>query len=86
MKINENAFAIACASAFGIVWVVCSLIVIAMPDMMSNMSSNMVHADGAGMGLHMSFWGVLIGGLLWIVFAGVVGWLIAKIYNAQLNS
>ncbi len=38
MKLNEKAFAIASAGSFSIVWIVCSLLVMVMPDMMSNMS------------------------------------------------
>ena len=31
-----------------------------------------------------AFIGVVIGGALWALFAGVLGWLIASIYNRQL--
>ena len=32
MKLNEKAFALACAAAFGIVWLVCSMVVMMLPD------------------------------------------------------
>ncbi|XPF96349.1 DUF5676 family membrane protein [Colwellia sp. RE-S-Sl-9] len=83
MKLNEKAFALACAAAFGIVWVVCSVLVMVMPDMMSSMTGNMLHTDWKSMGWHMSFIGVFIGGFLWALLMGITGWLIAKIYNMQ---
>ncbi len=85
MKLNEKAFALACAAAFGIVWVVCSIFVMAMPDMMSDMTGNMLHTDWKSMGWHMSIFGVLFGGILWAALAGITGWLIAKIYNLQAD-
>ncbi len=85
MKLNEKAFALACAAAFAIVWVVCSIFVMAMPDMMSDMTGNMLHTDWKSMGWHMSIFGVLFGGILWAALAGITGWLIAKIYNLQAD-
>ena len=85
MKIQENAFAFACAAAFGLAWIVCSLLVIALPDMISTMTGNMLHTDWQGMGWHMSVLGLVIGGILWAFLAGVLGWLIARIYNRQLQ-
>ena len=86
MKIPENAFAIACAAAFAIIWIVCSLFVMALPNMMSDMTGKMLHTDWQAMRWHMSVLGVLIGGVLWTLLAGISGWLIAKIYNMQLQN
>ncbi len=86
MKIQENAFAIACAAAFAIIWIVCSLFVMALPNMMSDMTGKMLHTDWQAMRWHMSVLGVLIGGVLWTLLAGISGWLIAKIYNMQLQN
>jgi len=83
MKLNEKAFALACAAAFAIVWVICSVLVMVMPDMMSGMTGNMLHTDWKSMGWHMSFIGVFIGGFLWALLMGITGWLIAKFYNMQ---
>lgn len=85
MKLNEKSFALACAAAFAIVWVVCSILVMVMPDMMSSMTGNMLHADWKSMGWHMSFVGVVYGGIIWVLLMGIIGWLIAKIYNSQLK-
>tara|TARA_B100002049_G_C15927850_1_gene310884 strand:- start:201 stop:467 length:267 start_codon:yes stop_codon:yes gene_type:complete len=86
MKIQENAFAIACAAAFAIIWIVCSLFVMALPNMMSDMTGKMLHTDWQAMRWHMSVLGVLIGGVLWAFLAGILGWFIAKIYNMQLQN
>lgn len=83
MKLNEKAFALACATAFAVVWVVCSVLVMVMPEMMSNMTSKMLHTDWQIMGWHMSITSVILGGILWALLAGITGWLIAKIYNMQ---
>ncbi len=50
MKIQESAFAVACAAVFGLVWFVCSIFVIALPNMMSDMTENMLHTDWQAMG------------------------------------
>ena len=70
MKIQENAFAFACAAAFALIWIVCSLFVVALPNMMSDMTGKMLHTDWQAMGWHMSVFGVLIGGVLWAFLAG----------------
>lgn len=85
MKIQENAFAFACAAAFALIWIICSLFVVALPNMMSDMTGKMLHTDWQAMGWHMSVLGVLIGVVLWAFLAGILGWLIAKIYNMQLR-
>ncbi|WP_333972073.1 DUF5676 family membrane protein [Alteromonas mediterranea] len=84
MKIRENVFAFACAASFSFVWVVSFMFVITMPDMMSTMAGNMMHTDWQGMIWNVPLLGVVIGGALWALFAGVLGWLIASIYNRQL--
>ena len=85
MKLNEKAFALACAAAFGIVWLVCSMMVMMLPDMMSSLTGNMLHTDWKILGWQMSFIGVFIGGFFWVLFAGVTGGIVAKVYN-NLNS
>lgn len=84
MKIRENVFAFACAASFSFVWVVSSLFIITMPDMMSPMAGNIMFSDWQGMIWNVPLLGVVIGGALWALFAGVLGWLIASIYNRQL--
>jgi len=49
--------------------------------MMSSMTGNMLHTDWKILGWQMSFIGVFIGGFFWVLFAGVTGGIVAKIYN-----
>ncbi|WP_108721582.1 DUF5676 family membrane protein [Alteromonas abrolhosensis] len=84
MKIRENVFAFACAASFSFVWVVSSLFITTMPDMMSPKAGNIMFTDWQGMRWNVPLLGVVIGGALWALFAGVLGWLIASIYNRQL--
>lgn len=81
MKINPIPFALASALTASILWIVCSLVVFAMPEMMMNMSGNMVHADLGGMHWDLTWSGVLIGLVGWGVLAGIFGWFLAFVYN-----
>jgi len=77
MNINANKLSIAVVSAFLIVWLICSLLVMVMPLSMSNMTGHMLHT----MGWHISLIGVLFGGVLWAVVSGATAWLAARNYN-----
>jgi hypothetical protein len=81
MKIDAAKMGMAAAMAFGIVWLICSLLVWVFPASMTNMSGHMVHSDLSAMIWHMSGVGVLIGLFLWSVVAGFVAWLSATVYN-----
>ncbi|MCG7639735.1 DUF5676 family membrane protein (plasmid) [Alteromonas macleodii] len=48
------------------------------------MAGNIMFSDWQGMIWNVPLLGVVIGGALWALFAGVLGWLIASIYNRQL--
>jgi hypothetical protein len=84
MQINEMKFGIAAGSAFAILWLICSALVVMLPMPMMAMSGNMVHMDAAGINWQMGFMGFLVGLFAWTLSAGVTGWLIAFIYNKQL--
>ena len=71
-------------SASRVLLVVSSLFIITMPDMMSPKAGNIMFTDWQGMRWNVPLLGVVIGGALWALFAGVLGWLIASIYNRQL--
>ena len=81
MKINQTAFGIASAATAGVFWLLCSAIVGIMPGPMMNMSGHMVHANLDGMNWTLTFSGVVVGLLVWSVFAGIFGWVLALIYN-----
>ena len=81
MKLNTVKIAISSAAAFATIWLACSLLVLALPSPMMNMSGHMVHGDLSAMGWEMSFAGVIIGLIAWSFTAGITGGLIAYIYN-----
>ncbi|NMH63986.1 DUF5676 family membrane protein [Shewanella salipaludis] len=84
MKLDAIKFGLASAIAFALAWIVCSLLVWAMPGMMMDMTGHMVHGDWSQMGWQLTFTGVFLGLLGWSVIAGLCGWLLAAIYNAIL--
>ena len=84
MKLDTSKIAISSAAAFALVWLLCSLLVLALPSSMMNMSGHMVHGDLSDMGWHMTFTGVALGLLAWSFVAGLTGGLIAYVYN-KLN-
>ena len=49
---------------------------------MMSMTGAMVHGDMSGMGWSLSLYGVIVGGLIWSIGAGITAWFIAVIYNA----
>ncbi len=81
MKINPIPFAFAAALAAVVLWVVCTVVVFAMPGQMMNMSGSMVHANLGNMQWHLSITGVLIGLIGWGLIAGLFGWFLAFVYN-----
>jgi hypothetical protein len=84
MKLNPIMFGIASAIATAMLWVVCSLLVVLLPEFMTHMTAGMMHDDTASMALTMTWPGFLWGLVAWVVCAGVAGWLLAMIYNRLL--
>ena len=81
MKIDATKMGMATATAFGIAWLICSLLVWVFPASMMNMSGHMVHSDLSALNWHMSGVSILIGLFLWSVIAGLLAWLSATVYN-----
>tara|TARA_R110001592_G_scaffold3113_1_gene17419 strand:+ start:17165 stop:17428 length:264 start_codon:yes stop_codon:yes gene_type:complete len=81
MTINAFKFGMASAITAGVLWLICSALVIVMPAMMLSMSGNMLHMQLNEMGWHLSLIGVVQGLVAWIITAGIAGWLLAAIYN-----
>lgn len=81
MKLNANAMAMAFAIVTAIFWLICSLIVVTLPQMSMNMSGYMMHSDFTGMQWNMNFPGFISGLIIWSLIAGVSGWMIATVYN-----
>lgn len=81
---NSRALAVAFAATVAILWVVCGLIILLVPNQMTSMSGHMVHTDLSGTQWHMPIAGFLVGGLAWVIVAGLTGYLVGWIYN-RLN-
>ncbi|WP_330961278.1 DUF5676 family membrane protein [Photobacterium sp. 53610] len=81
MKINAFKFGIACAITASVFWIICSVLVMAMPSMMMSMSGDMVHMRLDDIGWHLTWAGVVKGLVAWFVIVGGAGWLLASIYN-----
>lgn len=84
MKLDSSKFALAAAYASAIIWVLCSLVVMLVPDMSMHASGYMMHSDFSAMQWQMHFTGFLVGLILWSVSVGVFAWLMASIYNKLL--
>ncbi len=81
MKLHEIKFGLAAAISIAILWIICSLIVWLSPGMSMEMSGHMVHSDLSQMQWQLSLSGIIIGLIIWSLFAGIIGWLIATVYN-----
>jgi hypothetical protein len=84
MNINALKFGLACAISASVLWVICSLLVMALPSMMLSMSSDMLHMQLTDMGWHLTLIGAVKGLVAWFIAAGVAGWLLAATYNRLL--
>ncbi|MDH3493913.1 MAG: DUF5676 family membrane protein [Acidobacteriota bacterium] len=81
MKINPISFGIASATAAAVFWLLCSAVVAMIPGPMMNMSGHMVHANLEGAMWTLTFSGVITGLVVWSLFSGLFGWVLALIYN-----
>jgi len=84
MKLDAFKFGVATAITFGLFWIVCSALVLIVPSLMMDMSGHMVHGDLSGMSWHMTLSGVVIGLVIWSVFAGLIAGFIAHFYNKMI--
>ncbi len=84
MKLHAYKFGLACSISAIVLWVICSVLVAAMPTMMMSMSGDMLHMQLQDMGWHLTVTGIFWGLLGWALVAGVLGWLLAAIYNRLL--
>ena len=81
MKLDTSKFAQAIGLAFGAAWIVCSVMVAAMPGTMAVITGHMIHADLSQFEWEMGFLPVLIGLVAWTLLSAAVGWLAATFYN-----
>ncbi len=85
MKLDAIKFGLASAIAFSIAWIICSIIVMAMPMEMMQMSGNMIHGNFSNMQWNLGMYGLFSGLVGWAIVTGFTGWLIAVIYNMMLG-
>ncbi len=83
MRIDAIKFGTAWAAAAALLWILCSLVVFAIPGPSVTMSGHMMHSDMGRWAWSFSLGGVLAGLLLWALFAFIFGWLIGVVYNAM---
>ena len=81
MDLNSTKIGLAAACTAGVLWLICSVLVIMLPGEMMFMSGHMVHANLEDFSWTLTFTGFLVGLVAWSVIACVTGWLIATIYN-----
>lgn len=84
MNINANKFAVSSAITFTLLWVLCSIVVIALPQQSMSIMGFMVHSDMGPLQWNMQVGGFIIGLVVWSLSAGVTAWLLATIYNKLL--
>ena len=85
MKIESRKFAIACFIAASVVWVICSVAVMIMPMSSMQMTGHMVHGDFSNQQWAMDSHGFLFGWVGWALSAGLIGWMIAALYNRLIR-
>lgn len=84
MELNANKFAAAAAISTAIIWVICSLLVVSMPDMTMQASGRMMHMDLSETAWNMHATGFVLGLILWTAIVAVSTWVFAIIYNRLL--
>jgi hypothetical protein len=85
MKLDALKLGYATAIVFAVVWVICSLLVVALPGGMMQMSGHMIHADLGGAGWTLHWTGFFVGLVAWSVLPGALVWAIAAVYNRLVD-
>ena len=79
--INSKKITIASVFSAGLLWVLCSLLVVLFPNSMMQITAHMLHADLPHISWTLTWSGFLIGLIGWVVLAGAMGSLVSVIYN-----
>jgi len=85
MLINTKKLIVAFATATGILWIVCSLLVALSPGTMTAMTGHMIHMDLTHNSLNMSQTGFVVGLIGWMILAGGFAWILGIIYNIMVD-
>lgn len=81
MKLKPIQLGLAGTVTAAVLWLLCSLLVFILPEMMMRMSGAMIHADLSGLNWTLTLSGVLLGLVSWSITAGVTGWVLGYFYN-----
>lgn len=81
MAIDANKLFLATAAVFALLWVVCSALVAAFPDMMLAATGYMVHAEFETFRWSLTLPGLIGGLVLWALVPAVAVWLVATMYR-----
>ena len=81
MKLDAYKLGLATAIILAVVWVICSLLVLALPALMMQMGGHMLHADLGTAQWTLHWPGFIIGLILWSLLGGLLVWAVAAAYN-----
>jgi len=84
--IHRNKFAMACALSTGLLWVVCSMLVVCFPETMLRISVHMFHIDSEQLSWTLTWSGFFLGFISWVIFAGATGLILSEIYNRLVRN
>ena len=85
MKLDTTKLGLSTGVAFGVVWVICSLLIVIAPNGVMQLTGYMLHSDLGNLGWTMSWAGFFAGLVAWSVLAGVLAWAAAAIYNRLID-
>ncbi len=81
MDINANKLFLATAVVFAVLWIICSALIVVLPNMMLAASGSMIHAELETLGWSLTGGGFVLGLVLWSLLPGITVWLVVIAYN-----
>lgn len=85
MKLDAYKFGLATAVILAVVWVICSVLVLALPALMMQMGGYMLHADLGAAQWTLHWPGFIFGMVLWSLLGGILVWAVAGVYNRLIG-
>ncbi len=85
MKLNPNKFAATSATAFALLWVICSATVYLLPESMMTITGHMMHGDFSSMSWTLIWAGFVVRFIAWVFCAWIIALLIVIIYKRLLD-
>ncbi len=81
MIVHRLNLSLSAALATGVIWIVCALFVMVVPQMAARITSGMLHMEALAVVWQLDVAGVVIGGLAWMLLAFALVWLSTFIYQ-----